>query len=123
VVKTSPEWITGPERGKSSGRIATFSLWTGMFRDYKTNVQIAKELKITQILDILLEYKRSWIQHVNRMPRNRLPGVILLPNWQVAQLHERYMMMMMMTALSQNCEKRLLASSCLPVRMEQHGTH
>ena len=94
-----------------------------MFRDYKTNVQIAKELKITQILDILLEYKRSWIQHVNRMPRNRLPGVILLPNWQVAQLHERYMMMMMMTALSQNCEKRLLASSCLPVRMEQHGTH
>jgi ribosomal silencing factor RsfS len=24
-------------------------------------------------------------------------------------------------ALSQNCEKRLLASSCLPVRMEQLG--
>jgi len=32
-VKISPEWITGPEQGKSSGRIATFSLWTGMFRD------------------------------------------------------------------------------------------
>ena len=45
--------------------------WT----DYKTNAQIAKELKITQILDKLLEYKRSWIQHVNRMPRNRLPRV------------------------------------------------
>jgi len=43
--------------------------WT----DYKTNVQIAKELKITPILDKLLEYKRRWIQHVNRMPRNGLP--------------------------------------------------
>jgi len=40
--------------------------WT----DYKTNAQIAKDLKITPILDKLLEYKRSWIQHVNRMPRN-----------------------------------------------------
>jgi len=38
--------------------------WT----DYKTNAQIAKELKITPILDKLLEYKRSWMQHVNRMP-------------------------------------------------------
>ena len=46
--------------------------WT----DYKTNAQIAKELKITPILDKLLEYKRSWIQHVNRMPRNRLPSVM-----------------------------------------------
>jgi len=46
--------------------------WT----DYKTNAQIAKELKKTPILDKLLEYKRSWIQHVNRMPRNRLPIVM-----------------------------------------------
>jgi len=46
--------------------------WT----DYKTNVQIAKELKITPVVDKLLEYKRSWIQHVNRMPRNRLPRVM-----------------------------------------------
>jgi len=38
--------------------------WT----DYKTNAQIAKELKITPILDKLLEHKTSWIQHVNRMP-------------------------------------------------------
>jgi hypothetical protein len=37
--------------------------------------QIAKELKITQVLDKLLEYKRNWIQHVNRMPRNRLPRI------------------------------------------------
>jgi len=46
--------------------------WT----DYKTNAQIANELNITTILDKLLEYKRSWIQHVNRMSRNRLPRVM-----------------------------------------------
>jgi len=44
--------------------------------DYKTNTQIAKELKITPILDKLLEYKSNWIQHVNRMSRNRLPRVM-----------------------------------------------
>ena len=43
--------------------------WT----DYKTNTQITNELKITPILDKLLEYKRNGIQHVNVMPRNRLP--------------------------------------------------
>jgi hypothetical protein len=32
--------------------------------DYKTNAQISRELKKTPILDKLLEYKRSWIQHV-----------------------------------------------------------
>ena len=46
--------------------------WT----DYKTNTQITKELKITPILNKLLEYKRNWIQHVNRMPCNRLPRVM-----------------------------------------------
>jgi hypothetical protein len=46
--------------------------WT----DYKTNTQIAKELKITPILDKFLEYKRNWIQDVNRMPRSRLPRVM-----------------------------------------------
>ena len=46
--------------------------WT----DYKTNTQITKELKITPILDKLLEYKRNWIQRVNRMPRNRVPRVM-----------------------------------------------
>jgi hypothetical protein len=47
-------------------------IWT----DYKTNAQIAKKLKITPILDKLLEYKRNRIQHVNTMPRNRLPRVM-----------------------------------------------
>jgi hypothetical protein len=46
--------------------------WT----DYKTNTEIAKKLKITQILNKLLEYKRNWIQHVNRMPPNRLPKIM-----------------------------------------------
>jgi len=46
--------------------------WT----DYKTNAQIATELKIRPILEKLSEYKRSWIQHVNRIPRNRLPRVM-----------------------------------------------
>jgi len=27
-------------------------------------------------MDKLMEYKRNWIQHVNRMPRNRLPRVM-----------------------------------------------
>ena len=53
-------------------RITAGYLWT----DYKTNEQNAKELKITPILDKLLEYKRNWIQHVNRMPRNILPRVM-----------------------------------------------
>jgi tRNA uridine 5-carbamoylmethylation protein Kti12 len=47
-------------------------IWT----DYITNVQIAKELKITPILDKLLEYKTKWIQHINRMRRNKLPRVM-----------------------------------------------
>jgi hypothetical protein len=44
--------------------------------DYKTNAQISKKLKITPIWYKLMEYKRNWIQHVNRMPRNRLPRVM-----------------------------------------------
>jgi len=39
-------------------------------------LQIAKEFKITPILDKLQEYKTNWIHHVNRMPRNRLPRVM-----------------------------------------------
>jgi hypothetical protein len=33
VIEMSPEWVTGPDQGKSSGRIATFSLWTGVLWD------------------------------------------------------------------------------------------
>jgi hypothetical protein len=46
--------------------------WT----DHKTNKEIAKELNITPVLGKIQDYKRNWIQHVNRMPRNRLPTLI-----------------------------------------------
>ena len=46
--------------------------WT----DYKTNSHIAKELEITPVLDKLLECKRKWIQHVYRVPRDRLPRIM-----------------------------------------------
>jgi len=46
--------------------------WT----DYKTNSHIVKELEITPVQDKILEYKRNWIQHVDRMPRDRLPRIM-----------------------------------------------
>ena len=33
MVEISPEWVTGPEQATPSGRVANFSLWTGLFRD------------------------------------------------------------------------------------------
>jgi hypothetical protein len=84
VVKISSEWVTGPEQGKSSGRIATFSLWTGMFRDgisciYLNRLQNKytnyKGFKNNNNFGKLLEYKRNWKIHVNRTPRHRLPRV------------------------------------------------
>ena len=73
--------------------------------------KLQKELKITPILDKIQEYKRNWTQHVNRMPRNRLPRVLkhysstgIKESWQtfeetktreagtgqqVAQIHDR----------------------------------
>ena len=56
----------------NSMRTAAGYSWT----DYKTNSHIAKELEITPVLDKLPEYKRNWIQHVNRMPRDRLPRIM-----------------------------------------------
>jgi hypothetical protein len=46
------------------------------WRDHKTNTEIAKELNITPVLNKIQDYNRNWIQHVNRMPRNRLPRLI-----------------------------------------------
>jgi len=40
VVKISPEWVTVAEQGKSSFRIATLSLWTGMFRDGISSIPV-----------------------------------------------------------------------------------
>jgi len=41
--------------------------WT----DYKTNAEIVKELNITPVLDKIQNYRKSWIQNVNGMPRKR----------------------------------------------------
>jgi len=53
-------------------RITAGYTWT----DYKTNAQIVKDLKVTPILEKLLEYKRNWSQLVTRKPRHILPKVI-----------------------------------------------
>ena len=54
--------------------------WT----DYKTNAQIPKELKITPILDKLLEYKRNWILMCTQNASKQITqgNETLLPNWQ-----------------------------------------
>jgi hypothetical protein len=73
---------TGTIKARDASRITAAEMqymrrtagYTGT--DYKTNTQIAKELKVSPILDKLLEYKRNWIQPVNGMPRNRLPRVM-----------------------------------------------
>jgi hypothetical protein len=58
-----------PIAGQVHCRVATFSLWRGV-------TEIAKELNITPVSDKIQDYKRNWIQRVNRMPRNRLPRLI-----------------------------------------------
>jgi hypothetical protein len=59
-----------------SGEILTTGKAHGKKQDRfylnKINTQITKRLKVTPILDKSLEYKRKWIQHVNRMSRNRI---------------------------------------------------
>lgn len=45
--------------------------WT----DYETNTKITKEINITQVLDKTQEFVRNWLQYLNRMPLNKLPGV------------------------------------------------
>jgi hypothetical protein len=51
--------------------------WT----DYKTNTEFATELNITPVLDKILGYRRNWIRLVNRMPRYRLPRIIIIKNY------------------------------------------
>jgi hypothetical protein len=40
------------------------------------NTEIAKELNINPVVDKIQDYEINWVQHVNRMPRNRLPRLI-----------------------------------------------
>jgi hypothetical protein len=44
--------------------------------DHKTNIKIAKELNITLVLDKIQDYKRKWIQHVNRTPRKQITQIV-----------------------------------------------
>jgi hypothetical protein len=106
VIKISPEWVTGPEQGessgrvtgpeqgkssgrvtgpepgKSSGRVATACLRVAfppflLKQLYRCDsVVISSFVRTGCTARIQLEYKRNWIQHVNRMPRNRLPRVM-----------------------------------------------
>jgi len=41
--------------------------------DHKTNNSIRKELRITSILDNIVEYRKKWLLHIQRMPQNRNP--------------------------------------------------
>jgi hypothetical protein len=47
-------------------------IWT----DYKTTTEFAKELNIIPVFDMIQSYKRKWIQHTNRVPRDRLRMLI-----------------------------------------------
>ena len=51
-----PEWVTGSEQGKSSGRIATFSLWTGIFRDDISSTEDSLQKTAHKLNEIITEY-------------------------------------------------------------------
>jgi uncharacterized protein YebE (UPF0316 family) len=60
VVKISPEWVTGPEQGKSSGRVATFSLWTGGFRDgIVIDNKIIEQVNLFNYLGNMISYEKE----------------------------------------------------------------
>jgi hypothetical protein len=40
------------------------------------NEEILNELKVTSILDKITSYRSDWIQHINRIPRSRLPNLL-----------------------------------------------
>jgi len=41
--------------------------------DHKTNDYIRREPRITGIPDKIDEYRRNWLSHLQRMPKNRIP--------------------------------------------------
>jgi hypothetical protein len=41
--------------------------------DHKTNDYTRRELRITDIVDKIDEYRRNWLLHLQRMPQNRIP--------------------------------------------------
>lgn len=47
------------------------------WQDYKTNTEILSELEVEPVLDKIHHYRNKWRLHVERMPRERLPKLIL----------------------------------------------
>jgi hypothetical protein len=47
-----------------------------IWSDCKRNDDILKELKTEPVMRKILKYKNSWIQHVNRMQRDRIPKLL-----------------------------------------------
>ena len=64
MVKISPEWVTGPEQGKSSGRIATFSLWTGIYYEKELDIdnKLRNYLKMTGILNNVFRPQKNLLR-------------------------------------------------------------
>jgi hypothetical protein len=46
--------------------------WT----EYKTNTVVANELNRSPVMDKIKEYRRNWLQHINRMPSNGPPRIL-----------------------------------------------
>jgi len=63
----------------------------------------AQGLKIISILGKLMEYKRSWIQHVNRLPRNRLPRVMKYYSPTGRRYHGRQKILCITRTVKHNC--------------------
>jgi hypothetical protein len=58
----------------TNARIITAAEMKYIWPDYKSNIETAMELKITQVMDKIQDYRRKWLQHINRMYHNRLQG-------------------------------------------------
>jgi hypothetical protein len=55
-------------------RKTTKYIWS----DYKRNddIGLLKELKTEPVMGKILKYKNNWIQHANRMQRDRIPKLL-----------------------------------------------
>jgi len=46
------------------------------WQDYKTNEDTLSEVKINPVVKKIRDYRNKWVEHVQRMDRDRLPHVI-----------------------------------------------
>jgi hypothetical protein len=51
-----------------------------IWSNYKRNDGILKELKTETVMGKILKYKNNWIEHVNRMQRDRIPKLLKITN-------------------------------------------